>query len=99
MNRENEIFEKEMLGKSLREMFFEMNVEMQERFREIKDKFLEAKINESSEYEDIFVETVLVEKEDVFKMDGVFFPVVDKIDIIDENYKDIGKCIFEFGFT
>ena len=89
MNRENEIFEKEMLGKSLREMFFEMNVEMQERFREIKDKFLEAKINESSEYEDIFVETVLVEKEDVFKMDGVFFPVVDKIDIIDENYKDI----------
>ena len=73
MNRENEIFEKEMLGKSLREMFFEMNVEMQERFREIKDKFLEAKINESSEYEDIFVETVLVEKEDVFKMDGVFF--------------------------
>ena len=89
MNRENEIFEKEMLGKSLREMFFEMNVEMQKRFREIKDKFLEAKINESSEYEDIFVETVLVEKEDVFKMDGVFFPVVDKIDIIDENYKDI----------
>ena len=89
MNRENEIFEKEMLGKSLREMFFEMNVEMQERFQEIKDKFLEAKINEISEYEDIFVETVLVEKEDVFKMDGVFFPVVDKIDIIDENYKDI----------
>ena len=89
MNRENEIFEKEMLGKSLREMFFEMNVEMQERFREIKDKFLEAKINEISEYEDIFVETVLVEKEDVFKMDGVFFPVVDKIDIIEENYKDI----------
>ena len=89
MNRENEIFEKEMLGKSLREMFFEMNVEMQERFQEIKDKFLETKINEISEYEDIFVETVLVEKEDVFKMDGVFFPVVDKIDIIDENYKDI----------
>ena len=89
MNRENEIFEKEMLGKTLREMFFELNLEMEERFREIKDKFLEAKINEISEYEDIFVETVLVEKEDVFKMDGVFFPVVDKIDIIDENYKDI----------
>ena len=89
MNRENEIFEKEMLGKTLREMFFELNLEMEERFREIKDKFLEAKINESSEYEDIFVETVLAEKEDVFKMDGVFFPVVDKIDIIDENYKDI----------
>ena len=46
MNRENEIFEKEMLGKSLREMFFEMNVEMQERFQEIKDKFLEVKIAE-----------------------------------------------------
>ena len=89
MNRENEIFEKEMLGKTLREMFFELNLEMEERFREIKDKFLEAKINEISEYEDIFVETVLAEKEDVFKMDGVFFPVVDKIDIIDENYKDI----------
>ena len=89
MNRENEIFEKEMLGKTLREMFFELNLEMEERFREIKDKFLEAKINESSEYEDIFVETVLAEKEDVFKMDGVFFPVVDKIDIIDENYKNI----------
>ena len=89
MNRENEIFEKEMLGKTLREMFFELNLEMEERFREIKDKFLEAKINEISEYEDIFVETVLAEKEDVFKMDGVFFPVVDKIDIIDENYKNI----------
>ena len=25
MNRENEIFEKEMLGKTLREMFFELN--------------------------------------------------------------------------
>ena len=89
MNRENEIFEKEMLGKSLREMFFELNLEMEERFREIKDKFLEAKINEISEYEDIFVETVLAEKENIFKMDGVFFPVVDKIDILDENYKDI----------
>ena len=89
MNRENEIFEKEMLGKTLREMFFELNLEMEERFREIKDKFLEAKINEISEYEDIFVETILAEKENVFKMDGVFFPVVDKIDIIDENYKDI----------
>lgn len=89
MNRENEIFEKEMLGKTLREMFFELNLEMEERFREIKDKFLEAKINEISEYEDIFVETVLAEKEDVFKIDGVFFPVVDKIDIFDENYKDI----------
>ena len=89
MNRENEIFEKEMLGKTLREMFFELNLEMEERFREIKDKFLEAKINEISEYEDIFVETVLAEKEDVFKMDGVFFPVFDKIDIIDDNYKDI----------
>ena len=41
MNKENEIFEKEMLGKSLREMFFEMNLEMQERFQEIKNKFLE----------------------------------------------------------
>jgi len=89
MNRENEIFEKEMLGKTLREMFFELNLEMEERFREIKNKFLEAKIYESSECENIFVETVLAEKEDVFKMDGVFFPVVDKIDIIDENYKDI----------
>jgi len=27
MNRENEIFEKEMLGKSLREMFFEMKIQ------------------------------------------------------------------------
>ena len=36
MNRENEIFEKEMLGKSLREMFFEMNVEMQERFQRMR---------------------------------------------------------------
>lgn len=89
MNRENEIFEKEMLGKTLREMFFELNLEMEERFREIKNKFLEAKIYESSECENIFVETVLAKKEDVFKMDGVFFPVADKIDIIDENYKDI----------
>ena len=89
MNRENEIFEKEMLGKSLREMFFEMNVEMQERFQEIKDKFLEVKIAENSENENIFVETVLVKSEDVFKMDGVFFTVTDKVDIFSEDYGNI----------
>lgn len=89
MNRENEIFEKEMLGKSLREMFFEMNVEMQERFQEIKDKFLEVKIAENLENENIFVETVLVKSEDVFKMDGVFFPVADKVDIFSEDYENI----------
>ncbi|BBM45260.1 hypothetical protein [Leptotrichia trevisanii] len=89
MNRENEIFEKEMLGKSLREMFFEMNVEMQERFLEIKNKFLEARIAENSANEDIFVETVLVKKKNTFKMDGVFFPVVDKIDILNDSYEDI----------
>ena len=89
MNRENEIFEKEMLGKSLREMFFEMNVEMQERFQEIKDKFLEVKIAKNSENENIFVETVLVKSEDVFKMDGVFFPVTDKVDIFSGDYGNI----------
>ena len=89
MNRENEIFEKEILGKSLREMFFEMNVEMQERFQEIKDKFLEVKIAENSENENIFVETVLVKSEDVFKMDGVFFPVTDKVDIFSGDYGNI----------
>ena len=89
MNRENEIFEKEMLGKSLREMFFEINVEMEERFQEIKDKFLEVKIAENSENENIFVETVLVKSEDVFKMDGVFFPVTDKVDIFSEDYGNI----------
>lgn len=89
MNRENEIFEKEMLGKSLREMFFEINVEMQERFQEIKDKFLEVKIAENSENENIFVETVLVKSEDVFKMDGVFFPVTDKVDIFSKDYGNI----------
>ena len=89
MNRENEIFEKEMLGKSLREMFFEMNVEMQERFQEIKDRFLEVKIAENSDNESIFVETVLVKSEDVFKVDGVFFPVADKVDVFNENYGHI----------
>ena len=89
MNRENEIFEKKMLGKSLREMFFEMNVEMQERFQEIKNKFLEAKINENLENEDIFVETMLVKKEDAFKMDGTFFPLIDRRDILDGNYEDV----------
>ena len=89
MNRENEIFEKEMLGKSLREMFFEMNVEMQERFQEIKDRFLEVKIAENSDNESIFVETVLVKSEDVFKMDGVFFPVADKVGVFNENYGHI----------
>ena len=89
MNRENEIFEKEVLGKSLREMFFEMNVEMQERFQEIKDRFLEVKIAENSDNESIFVETVLVKSEDVFKMDGVFFPVADKVVVFNENYGHI----------
>ena len=92
MNKENEIFEKEMLGKSLREMFFEMNVEMQERLQGIKEKFWEAQIGKNTGDEDIFVESVLVDREEAFKLDGVFFPVIDKtaeITEIDENYGSI----------
>lgn len=89
MNRENEIFEKEMLGKSLREMFFEMNVEMQERFQWIKDRFLETNIERDIENENIFVETVLIEKEETFKLDGVFFPVIDKTAGVEDDYADI----------
>jgi len=93
MNRENEIFEKEMLGKSLREMFFELNVETEDRFQKIKDDFLKVNIWENAGDEDVFIETVLADKNEVFKLDGVFFPVIDKLfdkmNTFDESYKNI----------
>ena len=93
MNRENEIFEKEMLGKSLREMFFELNVETEDRFQKIKDDFLKINILGNTGDKDIFIETVLADKNEVFKLDGVFFPVIDKLfdkmNTFDDSYKNI----------
>ena len=75
MKKEIEVFEKELLGKAMREMFFEINAETDERFRDIKEKFLNAQIGKE---EEIFIETVLVEENEAFKLDGIFFPIINK---------------------
>ena len=42
--REREEFEKELLGNSSRELFFELKNETDKRFSEIKEKFFEVQI-------------------------------------------------------
>lgn len=75
MEGDKDTLEEELLGKSIREMFFELNNETESRFEEIKGKYLRSLIPEKEEY---FVETLLVEGENSLKYDGYYFPVINK---------------------
>lgn len=71
--RENN--EKDMFGSSARELFFQLNRELENRVQEMKEKFTHISVNEA---ENLFVETLLVKKEDIFKFYGGFYPIIRK---------------------
>ena len=84
--REREEFEKELLGNSSRELFFELKNETDKRFSEIKEKFFEVQNNN---YEELFIETLLVDEKEAYKFGGAFYPIVSEnqniSDIFNEN--------------
>ena len=86
MREKIEGIEKEVLGKTIRELFFEMENEVNKRFFEVKKNLLNGIENKKK---DIFVETILVKKEESYKFNEAFFPVISRND-----YKEIGKDIF-----
>ena len=84
--REREEFEKELLGNSSRELFFGLKNETDKRFSEIKEKFFEVQNNN---YEELFIETLLVDEKEAYKFGGAFYPIVSEnqniSDIFNEN--------------
>lgn len=71
--KELEEFEKRLLGNSVRELFFQMNRETDKRFSEIKEKFFKAQVNNQ---EELFIETLLADKNESYKFDDAFYPMV-----------------------
>ena len=86
MREKIEGIEKEVLGKTIRELFFEMENEVNKRFFEVKKNLLNGIENKKK---DIFLETILVKKEESYKFNEAFFPVISRND-----YKEMGKDIF-----
>ena len=64
MREKIEGIEKEVLGKTIRELFFEMENEVNKRFFEVKKNLLNGIENKKK---DIFLETILVKKEESYK--------------------------------
>ena len=63
MDKETIILEKELAGKTIRESFFELKKEIDERFSEIKEKYLNSVIKSKR---DIFIETILSDNEEIY---------------------------------
>ena len=79
--KELEEFEKRLLGNSVRELFFQMNRETDKRFSEMKEKFFKAQVNNQ---EELFIETLLADKNESYKFDDAFYPMVrDEYGVLD----------------
>ena len=87
MREKIEGIEKEVLGKTIRELFFEMENEVNKRFFEVKKNLLNGIENKKK---DIFLETILVKKEESYKFNEAFFPVISR----NTDYKEMEKDIF-----
>ena len=87
MNRETIEFEKELTGKTVRETFFELRKEIDERFSEIKERYLNSKIKSKG---DMFIETILSDNDKIYNFRESYYPVIEKkysiIDLEDEFY-------------
>ena len=87
MNRETIEFEKELTGKTVRETFFELRKEIDERFSEIKERYLNSKIKSKG---DTFIETILSDNDKIYNFRESYYPVIEKkysiIDLEDEFY-------------
>ena len=87
MNRETIEFEKELTGKTVRETFFELRKEIDERFSEIKERYLNSKIKSKG---DTFIETILSDNDKIYNFKESYYPVIEKkysiTDLEDEFY-------------
>ena len=87
MNKETIEFEKELTGKTVRETFFELRKEIDERFSEIKERYLNSKIKSKG---DMFIETILSDNDKIYNFRESYYPVIEKkysiIDLEDEFY-------------
>ena len=87
MEKETITLEKELAGKTIRESFFELRKEIDERFSEIKEKYLNSVIKSKR---DVFIETILSDNEEIYSFRESYHPVMEKkysvTDIEDEFY-------------
>ena len=87
MNRETIEFEKELTGKTVRETFFELRKEIDERFSEIKERYLNSRIKSKG---DMFIETILFDNDKIHNFRESYYPVIEKkysiTDLEDEFY-------------
>ena len=87
MNRETIELEKELTGKTVRETFFELRKEIDERFSEIKERYLNSRIKSKG---DTFIETILFDSDKIYNFRESYYPVIEKkysiTDLEDEFY-------------
>ena len=87
MDKETIALEKELLGKTVRETFFELRKEIDERFSEIKERYLNSRIKSKG---DTFIETILFDSDKIYNFRESYYPVIEKkysiTDLEDEFY-------------
>ena len=89
MDKETIALEKELVGKTVRETFFELRKEIDERFSEIKEGYLNSRIKSKG---DTFIETILFDNDKIHNFRESYYPVIEKkysiTDLEDEFYLD-----------
>ncbi len=71
----NRVLGKELTEQTIREMFFELNRETDIRFDEMKEKYTDSLLQGEKE---MFLETILVNKEEEGKYEGSYFSVINE---------------------
>ena len=89
MDNETIALEQELVGKTVRETFFELRKEIDERFSEIKEGYLNSRIKSKG---DTFIETILFDNDKIHNFRESYYPVIEKkysiTDLEDEFYLD-----------
>ena len=87
MDNETIALEQELVGKTVRETFFELRKEIDERFSEIKEGYLNSRIKSKG---DTFIETILFDNDKIHNFRESYYPVIEKkysiTDLEDEFY-------------
>ncbi len=87
MDKETIELEKELIGKTVIETFFELRKEIDERFSEIKERYLNSRIKSKG---DTFIETILFDNDKIHNFRESYYPVIEKkysiTDLEDEFY-------------
>ena len=75
MDRRTIELEKELTGKTVKETFFELRKEIDERFSEIKERYLNSRIKSKG---DTFIETILSDSDKIYNFRESYYPVIEK---------------------